>query len=155
MSLTDSLLNLLNSHNLEDVSALYAQDFSGVDVTDRSRVTGPEGVVKQLERLWDAFPDLCFESAPPIFQKNRVALYWIARGTHRGTVLNIPPTGREVAVNGITLLHIENDKIKHALYLWDMAALLRDLGLLPELDYRTPVVPMTFQETLALFGTDA
>jgi len=143
---------MLNSHSTAEVPALYAADYSGVDVTDRSRVQGHAEVVKQLERLWLAFPDLCFESAPPIMQKNRVALYWIARGTHRGTVLNIPPTGRQIAINGVTLLRIKHNQISHALFLWDMAALLRDLGLLPELDYRTLSVPMTFEETLTLFN---
>lgn len=152
MHLTERLLNMLNSHTTEQVPALYAGDYTGLDVTDRTRVHGPEEVVKQLERLWLAFPDLCFETAPPILQKNRVALYWTARGTHQGTVLNIPPTGRAVTVSGVTLLRIKHDQISHALFLWDMAALLRDLGLLPELDYRAPLVPMTFQETLALFA---
>jgi predicted ester cyclase len=68
-----------------------------------------------------------------VVQGNRVAVVWKARGTHQGTLMNIPATGRPVAVRGVTLLTVAEGKVSRALYLWDVAGLLRDLGLLPEL----------------------
>jgi hypothetical protein len=46
---------------------------------------------------------------------------------------NIPPTGRRIAVCGISLLTIEGGRISRGLYVWDVAGLLRSIGLLPEL----------------------
>jgi len=47
--------------------------------------------------------------------------------------MNIPPTGRAVAVRGTSVLTVEDGKIKRAFRIWDVAGLLRSIGLLPEL----------------------
>lgn len=152
MNVGKRLLEMLNSHNAAMVSEIYAPDFSGMDITDQSRLEGPQGIASRLERLWRAFPDLIFDTAEPIAQGDRIAVYWVARGTQQGTVLNIPPTGRRVAIHGVSLMRVNNDKIAQCIFVWDMAGLLRDLGLLPELAYRTPVVPPTFQDAVALMA---
>jgi hypothetical protein len=36
-------------------------------------------------------------------------------------------------VRGVSLLTLESGKIKHAHYIWDVAGLLRAIGLLPDL----------------------
>jgi hypothetical protein len=47
--------------------------------------------------------------------------------------MNIPPTGRAIVLHGVSLLTVSSGKITRASYLWDVAGLLRCLGLLPEL----------------------
>jgi hypothetical protein len=47
--------------------------------------------------------------------------------------MNIQATGRSVAMRGMSLLTLEDGKIKCGLYIWDVAGLLRSIGLLPEL----------------------
>jgi predicted ester cyclase len=68
-----------------------------------------------------------------IISDDQSVLVWNATGTHQGTLMNIPPTGRVVSVRGVTVLTIIDHKIVNALYLWDVAGLLRGFGLLPEL----------------------
>ena len=68
-----------------------------------------------------------------VIQGDRVALFWTAYGTHEGRLMNIPPTHRKIAVRGASLLTVENEKISHGLYVWDVAGLLRSIGLLPDL----------------------
>jgi steroid delta-isomerase-like uncharacterized protein len=152
MNLMDRVLTMWNSHNYGMASELYAEDYRGVDVTNHSRLSGPDGVARELERVRKAFPDLAFRNEHTLCENDRVALYWSARGTHQGTVLNIPATGRTVEVNGVTLLRVANGKIAQGVHLWDMAGLLRDLGLLPELDYRAPSEPSALQDALMLFA---
>jgi hypothetical protein len=48
-------------------------------------------------------------------------------------LMNIPPTGKKIAARGVTVLTVEDGLVKRALYFWDVAGLLRDIGLLPEL----------------------
>lgn len=149
--LIDRLLSMWNSQNYSMAHQLYAEDYLGVDVTDQSRLNGPDAVARELERLCKAFPDLAFRKEHAIFENDRVALYWSARGTHQGTILNIPATGRTARVNGVTLLRVADGKFAQAVHLWDMAGLLRDLGLLPELDYRTPEEPIALHDAMTLF----
>ena len=47
--------------------------------------------------------------------------------------MHIPPTGLRVSVLGTSLVALHGGKIRRALRIWDLAGLLRDLKLLPEL----------------------
>jgi steroid delta-isomerase-like uncharacterized protein len=82
---------------------------------------------------FDAFPDLHFTPEEIIVQDDRAVLAWIGRGTHRGKLMNIPATGRSVEIRGVSLLTIKDNQVQRGLYIWDVAGLLRTLGLLPEL----------------------
>ncbi len=139
MKLIERVMALWNAHDTTRVNELYSSDFVGLDMTEQAVVEGPQGVAQQLERYVQAFPDLTFKTLRAIQQKDCVALFWTASGTHRGKLLNIPPTGRYLEVQGTTLLTMEHDKVKQAVYLWDMAGLLRAIGLLPELEPHPPI----------------
>jgi hypothetical protein len=51
--------------------------------------------------------------------------------------MNIPPTRRPIEIRGVTLLTVETTpegpRVSRAAYVWDLAGLLRRLGLLPDL----------------------
>ncbi len=127
------LLEAWNAHDLERASALYASDYEGIDVGEARPQHGRQAVRQTLERYFAAFPDLHFTAKDTIIQGNRVAVIWSAQGTHQGHLMNIPPTGRAVTVRGITILTIEGNQARRGIFMWDVAGLLRSLGLLPEL----------------------
>jgi steroid delta-isomerase-like uncharacterized protein len=62
-----------------------------------------------------------------------MVMAWIARGTQQGTLMNIPPTGRAVEVQGMTLFTVQDGQIARSQSVWDLAGMLRAIGLLPEL----------------------
>jgi steroid delta-isomerase-like uncharacterized protein len=113
--------------------AFYAPDYEGIDVGEAAPQRGPEGVRRMMAHYWGAFPDLQFSQNEIILQEGQAALFWTARGTHQGRLLNIPPTGHPVVVEGVSLLTVQDNKITRGYYIWDMAGLLRNIGLLPEL----------------------
>ena len=80
-----------------------------------------------------AFPDLHFTVEDTVIQGERVVQVWRAHATHRGPLMNIPGTGRRIAVRGASLLTFREGKLYRAAYIWDVAGLLRAIGLLPEL----------------------
>lgn len=126
------LLEAWNSHDIERVAPFYAPDYIGEDVGQARPQYGPDERCRVLASYVRAFPDLHF-TGESIVQGNRVALSWTMTGTHQGTLMRIPPTGRRVSVRGVSLLTIEDGKITHGRNIWDTAGLLRALGLLPEL----------------------
>ncbi len=129
-----SLIDAWNAHDTERVSAFYAADFKGVDLSQaRAAVQGPAGVRRLLAAVWRAFPDLQLIPEETIADCERTAIFWLAQGTHQGRLLNIPPTGRKVQWRGVSWLTWKDEKIEKAAYLWDLAGLLRNLGLLPDL----------------------
>lgn len=127
------LVDAWNTHDLERALAFYSPGYEGVDVGQASPQRGLEGVRQTMARYWSAFPDLHFTGDETIIEGNRIALAWTARGTHQGTLMNIPATGRSILVPGVSLLTIEGGKITRGLYIWDVAGLLRAIGLLPDL----------------------
>ena len=67
-----------------------------------------------------------------IGEGERAALMWTARGTHRGSIMNIPPTNRPVNIRGVSLFTVKENMVHRATYIWDVAGLLRNIGLLPD-----------------------
>ena len=127
------LLEAWNAHDIEHIKTFYAPEYEGVDVGQAEPQRGPQSVPQNVERYLRAFPDLRFVEEDIVVQDNRAVLVWKAYGTHKGKFMNIPPTGRNVAVRGTSVLTVENSKVARGLYIWDVAGLLRSIGLLPEL----------------------
>ena len=53
-------------------------------------------------------------------------------GTHHGTFMGIPATGRRVAVGGIVIDRVVDGKWKDSRLLMDNLALLQQLGVMPQ-----------------------
>lgn len=126
------LLDAWNAHDVERAASFYAPDYVGEDVGQAAAQRGAHERVHVLAAFTRAFPDLRF-TGETIVEGRRAALLWTMRGTHRGPIMNIPPTGRQIEVRGVSLLTIEDGKITRGLNVWDTAGLLRALKLLPEL----------------------
>ena len=122
-----------NSHDLENVLRYYAPDYIGEDVGQASPLRGGEAMRTMLKNYWRAFPDLKFKVISTLVDGSRIAILWIGEGTHQGTIMNIPPTGHRVQVRGVSIIEVENGLIVRGQYIWDMAGMLRHMGLLPEL----------------------
>ena len=127
------LLDGWNAHDVERIKAFYASEYEGVDVGQAKPQRGPQDVCQTALSYLQAFPDLRFVEEEVLIQGNRAVLVWTAHGTHGGKLMRIPPTGRKILVPGTSLLTVENGKVIRGLYIWDVAGLLRDIGLLPEL----------------------
>ena len=122
-----------NTHDIENVLRFYAPDYVGEDVGQAFPLRGREGMRTMLEIYWRAFPDLKFKIISTLGEDNRIAILWIGEGTHQGTFMNIPPTAHKVQVRGVSIIEVEDGLIVRGQYVWDMAGMLRHMGLLPEL----------------------
>ena len=129
----DAIHRAWNSHDIEKVLGLYSSEYVGEDVGQAFLLRGHDGVRAMLENYWRAFPDLEFTILDAIQQDARLAIVWIADGTHQGTIMNIPPTGRRVAVRGVSIIDVQDGLVVRGQYIWDLAVMLRHMGLLPEL----------------------
>ncbi len=130
---TRDWLSAWNAHDIERVVSRCAPDYEGMDIAQAESHHGPEGMRRYAHRYLEAFPDLELTLDELVTEEPRVSVAWTARGTHQGLLMNIPPTGHTVTVRGISILTLEQRRIVQALYVWDVAGLLRAIGLLPEL----------------------
>jgi steroid delta-isomerase-like uncharacterized protein len=132
-SFAQRFITAWNSHDVEQIKQFYTEDYEGVDVNEPEPHYGFAGVRLNFLNYYRAFPDLQFTVETVIDDGNQLALVWHGRGTHRGKLLNIPATGRPVTIRGVSILTVDADLISKALYIWDVAGVLRSIGLLPDL----------------------
>lgn len=122
-----------NAHDLDALAACYAPDYVGQDVGAPTPRHGPADVRNAFARYVEAFPDLRFEIERMVVEGPSAIIVWYASGTHRGLLMRIPPTGRKVAVWGTSVLTIADGLITRGHNIWDVAGVLRAIGLLPDL----------------------
>ena len=75
------------------------------------RFTGPDGIKRFSRKLRSAYPDYRIAVEDVIADGDRVAARWTLRGTQRGELLGIPPTGQPTTVEGVGWLRFADGKI--------------------------------------------
>ena len=59
---------------------------------------------------------------------SRVVVRWTCKAAHKGNLVDLPPTGKNVTVSGISIYHIANGKITEITQSWDRLGLLEQIG---------------------------
>ena len=110
-----------------DVSLLDAvMDPRAVDHhPDPGQSPGLDGIKKGFLEFRAAFPDLRFTIEDLIAEGDKVACRLSTRGTHRGTFLGVPATGRDVEQRGIDLLRFSVGRMIERWGEFDTLRLLR------------------------------
>jgi steroid delta-isomerase-like uncharacterized protein len=129
----NGLLSAWNDHDIARILPFYAEDYQGEDVGQAVPILGHPGVERAFFAVLRAFPDLYIMDKELVAEQDRLAIAWEMRGCQRGAIMNIPPTGRRISVRGGSFYCLKNGKIARGLHIWDVAGLLRSLGLLPDL----------------------
>jgi predicted ester cyclase len=78
-----------------------------------------------------AFPDWHAGQEAHIAEGDLVTERFTARGTHRGEILGVPPTGREVVLAGINIFRVQDGQVVERWGRTDDLGLLQQLGIVP------------------------
>jgi predicted ester cyclase len=89
---------------------------------------GPRGTQEIIKLYRGAFPDMKMVCDEQLSEGDRVVTRWTARGTHKGQLMDMAPTGKSVTVTGITIDRVQNGKIVESWINWDMAGMIQQLG---------------------------
>ncbi len=119
-----------NKGNVDVADEVYSPNFVSHEPTgpvERS----PEHVKNFVNMYLSAFPDGRTTIEDLVAEGDRVAYRWTYRGTHQGELMDIPPTGREVTITGITIDRISGAKIEEEWNNFDQLGLLQQLGVVP------------------------
>lgn len=71
-----------------------------------------------------------------IIEGNTAVQRFIVRGKHTGTVpmFSVPPTGKEVVVEGCAIYHVKNGKIVEFIEFSNYLGLFQQLGIIPPVE---------------------
>jgi steroid delta-isomerase-like uncharacterized protein len=122
-----------NERKLDVVDELISPSHALHDANIAGLQTGPDAYKQQVVRLTKAFPDLHFAIDDIVSEKDKLVVSWTISGTHKGEYEGIPPTGKEISVDGITISYIADGKILDSYVSWDALGLMRQLGQAPPL----------------------
>ena len=135
-----ALFEALNAHDADRASYHIDPSYRGVDATRAALTVGRDAARDEIRAGLTAFPDAVFTIERCVSEFPYAYVYWTMEGTHEAPFLSLPTTHRHVSVNGTGLFTVENEHIVHAVHLWNLAGLMRSVGLLPgSLGGGTPV----------------
>jgi steroid delta-isomerase-like uncharacterized protein len=119
-----------NKGNLGVADEVYASDFVSHESSGPVE-RGPEYVKGFVGTYRDAFPDGRTTVEDSIAEGDKVAYRWTFRGTHRGELMGIAPTEKQVTITGITVDRISGGKIEEEWNNFERLGVLRQLGAVP------------------------
>ena len=122
-----------NAHDADGVAACYAEDAVLYDVGLPDTVQGRAAIRESVAGYLAAFSDLHVDVRDPIVHRNRAAQEFKVTGTNDGELMGIPPTGKSATTYGCGTAEFGDDGlIQRAGNYWNAAALMQQLGVLPE-----------------------
>jgi steroid delta-isomerase-like uncharacterized protein len=127
--LTDAL-EAVKRGNVNATDEFLAEDATFYD-PGRPPSIGREAQKQRGVGLLAGFPDVRFVIEDLIAEGDKVVARWTMRATHSGPFMGLPPTGKQIAMNGITIYRLTNGQIGEARSELDQMGLLQQLGVMP------------------------
>jgi predicted ester cyclase len=78
-----------------------------------------------------AFPDMHITIEDIITEGDKLVQRWVAQGTHKGELMGIVPTGKQVTITGINISRIVGGKLVEDWTEADMLGMMQQLGVIP------------------------
>jgi steroid delta-isomerase-like uncharacterized protein len=122
------LEDLWNAKNLAALDEILTADF--VEHIGEASLN-VEGIKQMLSANFAAFPDMQATIEDQIAEGDMVVTRWTARGTHKGELMGIPPSGKAVTVTAIVIDRIVGGKIAETWTSYDALGLLQQIGAAP------------------------
>jgi steroid delta-isomerase-like uncharacterized protein len=117
-----------NNGNLAAIDELFAADGIAYGLGEHGiNVVGPGAFKPFVQKIRDAFPDIHIAVEQTVEEGDWIAARFSAQMTHTGGALGILPTGRRVAVSGMTMTRIANGQIVEGHNNWDIAGMMQQL----------------------------
>jgi steroid delta-isomerase-like uncharacterized protein len=120
-----------SAHNMDRLLPLFTQDVVYEDVTLGVVNRGAAELRAFGEKFIAGFPDVTFELRSSFANGTSGSAEWVMRGTHKGNLPGMPATGKRVDVRGASIFEFAGNKIRRCSDYWDIATLLKQVGLMP------------------------
>ncbi len=129
--LVHNFFETLNSYNTDKLVLLFSEDGTYEEVCSSRLLKGRDAIVRYINVTLKGIPDSKFEIETIVANEYHATVEWIWTGTN--TVgwpdMNIPATGKFIKLKGISVMDIENGKIKSNRDYWDWNSFLKGIGV--------------------------
>lgn len=122
--------DVINQGKLDAADEIVEENFVELDPLPGQR-QGREGLKEVIGMMRAAFPDIHWVVDETIAAGEKVVTRFTWAGTHNGTFLGIPPTGRKVTVKGVVIDRLSGGKMADSRILMDTLGMMQQLGVVP------------------------
>ena len=112
-----------------DLAAQYLSDSVTFHGSVGVSVKGVDGFRSYMRLIQAAFPDFHNTVEEMIAEGSRVAARLTYRGTHRGEIFGVKPTGKKIQYDGLAMFRIDDGRIVEGYVLGNVLDLLAQLGV--------------------------
>ena len=116
---------------LSVVDELADRNFVDHDTPLPGFKSGVEGLKQFIGAMRTGFPDLGVAVNDLVSQGEKVWTRVTVTGTHKGSFMNIPPTGKRISFEGIDIVRFSGGKVAEHWGVIDNLGLLTQLGAIP------------------------
>ena len=120
-----------NAHDPERYVKNLDEKWIAESDTMPAPVSGHAAAKEFMKTYLTAFPDLRFDIDQMLASGEFVVTRWTASGIHRGPLMGILPTNRKSVTHGCSVSEFKQGKQAHDWVYWDVANMLRQLGVMP------------------------
>jgi steroid delta-isomerase-like uncharacterized protein len=92
---------------------------------------GPDGYQEIIAMMRAGFPDVQWTLEELIVEGDRVAARFTMRGTHLGSFLGVPPSGKTIEVKAVNFYRFADGQIVEEHGQPDLLGLLQQIGAVP------------------------
>jgi steroid delta-isomerase-like uncharacterized protein len=130
-TLARNFMDGFSTGNVASADEWVAANFTNIDPGTPPLPPGPEGYRLLIGGYRAGFPDLQMTADDIVAEGDKVVVRWTARGTNTGPLMNMPPSGKQATVTGISILTIAGGKVAEQRTVWDTLGMLQQLGVIP------------------------
>ena len=118
--------------NIGLVDELVAPDYVNHSPGMPGQPEGPEGIKAVVSMFRAGMPDLRVLIEDVVAEGDKVVMRYRIEGTHEGELFGVPPTGRQVSIESITVERLSGGKIREHWRITDTLDMMQQLGAIPE-----------------------
>lgn len=127
-ALVEKDMKVYNEGKLELAEEYIAENYVEHTAGFSENFKGVEGFKKSVTNFRTMYPDFNLTKEELIVKGNRIVWRWIMTGTNEGKINDIPPTGKEVRLEGVGIIRVANGKFVERLVYYNHANALKQLG---------------------------
>ncbi len=128
---TRAFFEALNSMDRMDPLDLCSEDTRFEDTAFGVVAAGKGQYKGVFAKFFGSISDVRSEVESVIASGGKAAAVWTFSGIQKGDFPGIPATGKSFSVRGVSILEVEDGKVKSRTDYWDSATMLRQLGVIP------------------------
>jgi len=131
MRSTEEFWNQKNLDVLNELSSADVVAHNPVNLVNPIR--GIEAYKQSSAMYFTAFPDLHVTIDDMFAEGDKVVQRWTVTATHKGELMGVPPTGKQITWSGITISRFADGKSVEDWWAYDMLGMMQQLGVIPSM----------------------